>query len=142
MSNILVVDDDRSMREFLEILLTRDGYNVVLAESGEEGCRILDNQQFDLVITDIRMKDIDGIGVLKKAKQVDSDTMVVMISAFATAETAVDAMKEGAYDYIPKPFKVREFKRIVRDTLKSKKVKGTEKPDDSKKDKYHFGCLI
>ena len=142
MSNILVVDDDRSMREFLEILLTQDGYDVVLAESGEEGCQILDNQQFDLVITDIRMKDIDGIGVLKKAKQVDSDTMVVMISAFATAETAVDAMKEGAYDYIPKPFKVREFKRIVRDTLKSKKVKGTEKPDDSKKDKYHFGCLI
>ena len=112
--SILVVDDEKSMREFLEIMLTQEGYRVTLAESGETAGSILDKQNFDLVITDIRMKDMDGIGVLKKAKAVNPNAMVVLISAFATAETAVEAMKEGAYDYIPKPFKVKDFKRIVK----------------------------
>ncbi|MBW2032680.1 MAG: response regulator, partial [Deltaproteobacteria bacterium] len=116
------------MREFLEIMLTQEGYQVTLAENGERAGSILDKQNFDLVITDIRMKDIDGIGVLKKAKSVSPNTMVVLISAFATAETAVEAMKEGAYDYIPKPFKVREFKKIVKDALRSRK------PDELKED--------
>jgi two-component system response regulator PilR (NtrC family) len=87
------------------------------------------------------MKDVDGIGVLKKAKTVSPDAMVVLISAFATAETAVEAMKEGAYDYIPKPFKVREFKRIVRDAIRSRsQVDAGE--EDATKSRYHFGCLV
>ncbi len=142
MHSILVVDDDTSMREFLEILLTKEGYHVSLAENGEMGCEILEKQQFDLVITDIRMEDIDGIDVLKKAKQASPETMVVMISAFATAETAVEAMREGAYDYIPKPFKVREFKKIVEDTLKSKRPVPVGKEGDKEKDIFHFDCLI
>jgi len=121
-ANILVVDDDRSMREFLEILLTGEGYNVSLADSGESGCYALTSNSFDLVVTDIRMKGVNGLDVLRKAKEVNSDTMVVMISAFATADTAVEAMREGAYDYIPKPFKVREFKKIIKDTLGSRKI--------------------
>jgi len=141
MHSILVVDDENSMREFLEIMLTQEGYQVTLAENGEKACRFLDKDSFDLVITDIRMKDIDGIGVLKKAKSVDPDTLVVLISAFATAETAVEAMKEGAYDYIPKPFKVREFKKIVRDALQSKK-RAESGEEDSSKSRYHFGLLI
>ncbi|MFC1532350.1 sigma-54-dependent transcriptional regulator [Thermodesulfobacteriota bacterium] len=140
--NILVVDDDRSMREFLEILLIKEGYQVSLADSGEKGCEILNNHQFDLVITDIRMKGVNGIEVLKKAKQISPETMVVMISAFATADTAVEAMKEGAYDYIPKPFKVREFKKIVKDTLKSKKRAPVRKENDDGRHRYHFDCLI
>jgi two-component system response regulator PilR (NtrC family) len=140
--NILIVDDDRSMREFLEILLTKEGYQVSLADSGERACEILEDQPFDLVITDIRMKDVDGIGVLKKAKQVSPDTMVVMISAFATADTAVEAMKEGAYDYIPKPFKVKDFKRLVSDTLKSKKNSPAKKEKEVGAYCYHFDCLI
>lgn len=142
MQSILVVDDDISMREFLEILLTNEGYQVSIAESGEQGCQMLKDHQFDLVITDIRMKDVDGIDVLKKAKEVSPETMVVMISAFATAETAVEAMREGAYDYIPKPFKVKEFKKIVKDTLKSKKSTPISNGKDQEKDRYHFGCLI
>lgn len=142
MQTILVVDDDRSMREFLDILLSKEAYNVHLAASGEEACRILEQETFDLVITDIRMKDIDGIDVLKKAKQVSPETMVVMISAFANAETAVEAMKEGAYDYVPKPFKVREFKRVVRDTLKSKKPAPNLDGEEQGGLHYHFGCLI
>lgn len=139
---ILVVDDEMSMREFLEILLSREGYEVSLAESGEEACEILEKAPFDLVITDIRMRDIDGIEVLKKAKEVDPETMVVLISAFATAETAVEAMREGAYDYIPKPFKVEEFKNIIVDALKSKRASGGEEKTEDKKGHFHFGCLI
>jgi two-component system, NtrC family, response regulator PilR len=117
---ILVVDDEKSMREFLEILLTKEGYGVTVAENGTAACQILESTPFDMVITDIRMKDIDGIGVLRKAKSADPEAMVVLISAFATAETAVEAMKEGAYDYIPKPFKVNEIKRIVKESLDSR----------------------
>ena len=73
-NSILVVDDEKSMREFLDILLGQDGYLVTLAENGEVACDILDKNKFDLVITDIRMKDIDGIGVLKKAKSISPDT--------------------------------------------------------------------
>ena len=142
MQNILVVDDDRSMREFLEILLTKEGYNVFLADSGEAGCTILKDQEFDLVITDIRMKDINGIDVLKMAKQISPETMVVMISAFATAETAVEAMREGAYDYIPKPFKVGEFKKIVKDTLRAKRSAPAKKINGQGDYRYHFDFLI
>jgi two-component system response regulator PilR (NtrC family) len=140
--SILIVDDDRSMREFLEILLTKEGYEVFLADCGEKGCELLEQQQFDLVITDIRMKDINGIDVLKKAKHISPDTMVVMISAFATADTAVEAMKEGAYDYIPKPFKVRDFKRIVKETLKAKKKSPEKEEIDEGAYRYHFDYLI
>ncbi len=140
--SILVVDDERSMREFLDIMLSKEGYRVSLADNGEEACELLDKEEFDLLITDIRMKDVDGIGVLKKAKSVRPETVVVMISAFATADTAVEAMREGAYDYIPKPFKVEDFKRIVRDALAAKKPVFDEKREDSKEDSYHFGSFI
>ncbi|MFP3929123.1 MAG: sigma-54-dependent transcriptional regulator [Desulfobacteraceae bacterium] len=137
---ILVVDDEQSMREFLEILLTSEGYEVALASNGTEAFSRLDQDAFDLIISDIRMKDIDGIEVLKKAKGIAPDAVVVMISAFATAETAVQAMKEGAYDYIPKPFKVREFKKIVKEALQAKKT-GDHTLKHSQKG-LHFGCLI
>jgi two-component system response regulator PilR (NtrC family) len=119
MNSILVVDDENSMREFLEIMLTQEGYQVTLAENGEKACGILDKSRFDLVITDIRMKDVDGIGV----------------------QTAVEAMREGAYDYIPKPFKVREFKEIVKEALRSRKQAGSGE-EDRLKSRYHFDCLI
>ena len=140
--NILVVDEEKSMREFLEIMLTQEGYRVSLSENGEDACEILGTEEFDLIITDIRMRDIDGIGVLKKAKSVNPDTVVVLISAFATAGTAVEAMKEGAYDYIPKPFKVREFKKIVKQALAARRPADSEEVEDTSKSRYHFGCLI
>jgi len=141
MNSILVVDDELSMREFLEILLAKEGYTVSCVSNGEEACSILDREMFDLVITDIRMDAVDGLGVLRKAKEVDSETPVIIISAFATAETAVEAMRDGAYDYIPKPFEVGEFKKIVRDALHKKTVSRVEDEDHLEKG-YHFGCLI
>ena len=141
MNSILVVDDELSMREFLEILLAKEGYTVRCASNGEEACSILGRDTFDLIITDIRMDVVDGLGVLRKAKEVNSETPVIIISAFATAETAVEAMKDGAYDYIPKPFEVDEFKKIVRDALHKKTVSRVEDEDHLQKG-YHFGCLI
>jgi len=139
---ILVVDDERSMREFLDILLTKEGYQVSVAASGREACQVVEQNKYDVIITDIKMQDVNGIEVLKKAKTVSPESIVIMISAFATAETAVEAMREGAYDYIPKPFKVRDLKKIVRDALESKTPRTAENADDRSKVRFHFGCLI
>jgi two-component system response regulator PilR (NtrC family) len=140
MPSVLVVDDERSMREFLEILLNKEGYQVTLAANGKEAFGFLEKEKYDVLVTDIRMEDIDGIDVLKKAKALNPDTVVIMISAFATAETAVEAMKEGAYDYIPKPFKVRDFKRILKDALEARKPAASE--EEEGKSIFHFGCLV
>jgi len=140
--SILVVDDERSMREFLEILLSKEGYQVSLAATGEEACEMLEDRVFDILITDIKMKDVDGIDVLKKAKAVSPESIVIIISAFATAETAVEAMKEGAYDYIPKPFKVKEFKQIVKDALQSRRPASLEDSEIKTRSPYHFDCLV
>ncbi|MDD5205964.1 MAG: sigma-54 dependent transcriptional regulator, partial [Desulfobacterales bacterium] len=140
--SILVVDDERSMREFLEILLSREGYEVTLASSGENAFEILEQKKFDLVVTDIKMKDIDGLEVLKKTKELSPESIVVIISAFATAETAVQAMKEGAYDYIPKPFKVREFKIILKEALESRRPAPAEEKWEGSQSRLHFGCLV
>ena len=137
---ILIVDDELSMREFLEIMLTKEGYQVVTAESGERACDILDHEDFQLVVTDIRMDGMDGIGVLKKVKAINSDTPVVMISAFSSAENAVEAMREGAFDYVPKPFKVKDLKRVVKEALKSAMAPRQEETVSEKK--LHFGNLI
>jgi len=137
---ILIVDDEESMREFLEIMLVQEGYRVTVAHDGEQACHILDRESFDLIITDIRMRNINGIGVLKKAKDVDPGATVVLISAFASAETAVEAMKEGAYDYIPKPFKVLDFKRVIRDALGSRT--GPKEKGVGPKIDLHFGSLV
>ena len=139
--SILVVDDEESMCEFLDIMLSKEGYDVDLASSGEEAFSILDQKTFDLVITDIRMKDIDGIDVLKKTKSVNPETIVILISAFATADTAVQAMKEGAYDYVPKPFDLSDFQALVKNALKSKS-KAEVIEEDSRDNHYHFNRLI
>jgi len=113
MPRILVVDDDLSMREFLELMLTREGYEVSLAPSGQAALDMAGETPFDLVITDIRMKHIDGLEVLKQIKSMNPETVVILISAFATAETAVIAMNEGAFDFFPKPFQVEELKAVI-----------------------------
>ena len=141
MASILIVDDEFSMREFLEILLAKEGFEVNCAANGEEACGIIEKKKFDLVISDIRMDDVDGIDVLRKAKEVNPNTEVIIISAYATANTAVDAMEGGAYDFIPKPFNVDEFKTIIREALHKKTISGGEHEEQAIEG-YHFGCLI
>ncbi len=117
---ILVVDDEQSMREFLDIMLKKEGYKVSLASNGDEVLKYIDKDIFDLVLLDIRMPKMDGIAVLKKIKSASPETVVIMITAYASADTAIKAMKEGAYDYITKPFKVDEIKLIIKNALEKK----------------------
>ena len=143
MARILVVDDDLSMREFLELMLIGEGYDVQIAASGEEALQIAEKQEFDLVISDIRMKKVDGIGVLKGVKTINPDTVVILISAFATVENAVTAMKEGAYDFIPKPFKIGELKTVVGRALSHRTPEDERRVLHQKvKEGCHFGSLV
>jgi len=123
MSTILVVDDEPSMRDFLAIMLKKEGHDVVIAENGADALKAAQAEIFDLAITDVKMPGIDGIGVLKSLKEISPDTVVIMVTAFATAETAVEAMKLGAYDYILKPFKIDELKLIIHNSLEKRHLK-------------------
>src|SRR5512142_111352 len=113
MSKILVVDDEQSLRDFLAIMLKKEGHDVVTAENGTHALKAVQAEIFDLIISDVKMPGIDGIEVLKNVKEVSPETVVIMITAYATAETAVEAMKLGASDYIIKPFKVDELKMTI-----------------------------
>ena len=122
MAKILVVDDDQGMREFLEIMMTREGYQVVTAGDAGKALSRCRKETFDLIITDLKMPKMDGIGFLKEVKQLSPETMVILITAYASGETAVTAMKEGAYDYIEKDFAIEDLKRIVLNALAKKGV--------------------
>ena len=117
MNKILVVDDEKSMRDFLSIMLKKEGYEVTTAKSGGDAIKVIQAEIFDLVITDVKMPHGGGIEVLKTVKDVSPETIVIMITAFGTAESAVEAMKLGAYDYITKPFKVDEIKLVLKKAL-------------------------
>jgi len=140
---ILVADDEQSMREFLDIMLKKEGYKVSLASNGEEVVKLIDNDLFDLVLMDIRMPKLDGISALKKIKSTSPETVVIMITAYASADTAIKAMKEGAYDYITKPFKVEEIKLIINNALEKKNLqKENILLKQVVRDRYHFGNII
>lgn len=117
MARILVVDDELSMREFLKILLEKEGHEVSCAEDGEKAFSLFKSDSFDLLVADIKMPKMDGLELLKKVKDLRSQTTVVMITAYASPEDAITAMKAGAYDYLTKPFKVKEIKSILRNAL-------------------------
>lgn len=117
MEKILVVDDERSMRDVLSIMLKRAGYSVTEATDGEDAIAQLNKEIFDLVITDLKMPKAGGLEVLKAVKEASPDTVVLLITAFASTESAVEAMKRGAYDYLTKPFQVDEVQLIIRNAL-------------------------
>ncbi len=143
MFNILVVDDELSMREFLELMLSKEGYSVTGAESGYQANQLLEKQFFDLILLDIRLGDISGLDVLRKAKERHPKSIVIMISAYATAENAVEAMNDGAYDYLPKPFDNEELKGTIANALKLKTLKDEKKHIDSELKEYlHFGLIV
>lgn len=123
MEKILVVDDEKSMRDFLALVLKKEGYFVTVASDGEEAIEILQKDIFDLVITDVKMPSLSGIDVLKAVKETAGETLVIMITAFASTETAIEALKEGAYDYITKPFQIEEVKLIIRNALEKRRLR-------------------
>jgi len=142
-AQILVVDDELSMREVIEYMLRREGYSVICAENGQEALERLKKNRVDLMLCDIRLGDITGLEVLKYCKSKSPDTVVIMISAYASTENAVDAMNIGAYDFVPKPFDIDEIKGTIADAL-SRKTLDQEKKfvDEELRKNLHFGKII
>jgi two-component system response regulator PilR (NtrC family) len=143
MSSVLVVDDEKSLRELLTIMLEKDGYDVTCSENGEKAIKQIEEREFDLVITDFKMRQVNGINVLEAVKKEHPKTPVVMMTAYASAEIAVEAMKKGAYDYISKPFNVEDFQLIVKNAMEMKKLSDENRHLKSAlKDKYQYANII
>jgi two-component system response regulator PilR (NtrC family) len=123
MAKILILDDDKGMREFLEIMLTREGYDVTCAFDGEKALNLCRKAPFDLILTDLKMPKMDGIEFLKQVKDVCPEVLVILMTAYASGETAVSAMKEGAYDYIEKDFDIEDLTTLIREALNKKGIK-------------------
>jgi len=124
LKKILIVDDEQSMCDFLSILLENEGYSVMSSTSALTALKMIQQgESVDMVITDLKMPEMDGIELLGRIKAFDPNIQVLMITAYATTENAINAMKKGAYDYLTKPFKVDEIKIIVTKAFESLKLK-------------------
>jgi len=141
--HILVVDDEMSMRELLDYMLNKEGYQVTCAENGLNAVALLEKQPFDLLLCDIKLGDISGLDVLRASKKANQDTVVILISAFVSTETAVEAMNEGAYDYVPKPFEKDELLQTIAKALDLRTIEHEKEVlDDQLKEQLHFGLLV
>ncbi|PIE61909.1 MAG: Fis family transcriptional regulator [Desulfobacterales bacterium] len=141
--SILVVDDELSMREFLDMLLSQQGYKVTLAKNGKQALKKVQTKTYDLVLTDIRLGDITGLDVLRAVKKQGAATVVIIISAYSTTEIAVEAMNEGAYDFVPKPFDNKELKETIAKALELKTLEQEKAHRFSElKSNIHFGKII
>lgn len=144
MARILVVDDDKGIQDVLEIMLTRAGYQVATADDGAAALDVIRKKKFDLVITDLKMPRVDGIDLLKGIKETVPGTAVILLTAFASGETALAAMREGAHDYVEKNFDVDDLLAIVQDALDKKDIDRQEhsvalvEGDDAR----YFGSMI
>jgi DNA-binding NtrC family response regulator len=119
---LLVADDDQVARELLAEALGREGFRVRLAAGGEECLRLAAAEPFDMALVDLRMPDLDGLGVLKQLATIQPDLPVVILTAFATIETAIEAVGAGASDYLSKPFRLEEIRIVVRRTLDARRL--------------------
>jgi DNA-binding NtrC family response regulator len=123
MARILVIDNEKIALRNLEYILKKEGYEVTATMSGTNALRLLQEEEFDLVLTDLKMEKVDGMEILENCKRLHPDTEVIMITAYATIPSAVETMKKGAYDYIAKPFKLDEIRRIVREALEKVRLR-------------------
>ncbi len=121
-AKILVIDDEESMCNFMEIMLGKEGYAVDTANSGPEGLELLRGGKYDLIIADLNMPEMSGIDVLREVRSVNRDQDMIVMTAYASVDSAIEAMKQGAVDYVTKPFKVDEIKIAIEKTLSRKKL--------------------
>jgi two-component system, NtrC family, response regulator HydG len=122
-NRILLVEDNESLRAGIRVALEEAGWTVEEASSGDEAARKLESESFQVVVTDIRLGDLTGVDVLKRAKEVNSETEVVLMTAYGTVETAVQALRLGAFDYIQKPFDIEQLIHRVRTALRMERLK-------------------
>src|ERR687893_2395269 len=123
MSKLLIVDDEQGMRQLLSIVFGREGHSVRVAENGRRALELLRQEPADLIVSDVKMPDMNGIELLRRVREFLPDVSVVMMTAFATVETAREAFKLGADDFIQKPFDVDELKLIVEKALELRQLK-------------------
>ena len=121
---ILVVDDEQSMLEFLEYVLKKEGYDVISVQESPKALELLSEKPgFDLVISDLRMPDLDGLGLLKVSREIDPDVPFIFMTAYASSDTAIEALKLGAFDYITKPFQVEELTNLIKNALLARNLR-------------------
>jgi DNA-binding NtrC family response regulator len=120
---ILVIDDEKIALKNLEHVMKKEGYGVTATQSGQNALKLLDEQQFDVVLTDLRMEKVDGIQILRKCRELYPDSEVIMITGYATLQSAVDTMKQGAFYYIAKPFKLDEVRKVVKEASEKVRLK-------------------
>jgi len=122
-SRILIVDDEQIALRNLEHIMKKEGYEVTSTQSGTNALKLMEEQQFDLVITDLKMEKVDGNQILRRSKELSPDTEVIMITGYASLQSAILAIKKGAYDYITKPFKLDEVRKVVKEALEKVMLK-------------------
>ncbi len=143
MPEILLVDDEKSVRTTLSMFLKKAGYTIEESSNGNDTIEKINQKFYDLIITDLKMKPVDGMEVLKNAKEVNPMTEVIVMTAFGTVESGVEAMKLGAYDYILKPFNKDEFLILVSKALEHKQLLAeVEKLQEGLKEKYKFENIV
>lgn len=122
-AKILIIDDEKIALRNLEHVMKKEGYTVVSTQSGQNALKLLEEGSFDVVLTDLRMEKVDGMQILKRCHELYPDTEVIMITGFATLETAVETMKHGAFYYISKPFKLDEVRKVVKEAVEKVRLK-------------------
>lgn len=122
-SKVLIVDDEHYMAESLRTLLTHQGYNATTAESGGEAKRLFDKERFDVVLLDVSLSDMNGQEVMDYVKARAPETVVIFLTGYASVDSAVKALKSGAYDYLRKPFECDELYQTIRNALNQKQLK-------------------
>ncbi|MBN1864124.1 MAG: sigma-54-dependent Fis family transcriptional regulator [Victivallales bacterium] len=143
MAKILIVDDELSIVEVLKALLERNGHVISTSSDGKDALRKLKEQVFDLLITDIRLPEIDGISLLRRARELQSHLAVIVITAYAKVDNAVEAMKNGAFDYVTKPFKFDELLLTVQRALSYEEALAeNEVLRSTLKTGFHFDCIV
>jgi two-component system response regulator PilR (NtrC family) len=143
MARILIADDDPTILSLLNKILLSKGYDVQLAEHGGVAEKLLQSEKFDLLISDIKMAPVDGMQLLRNTRKMRPSIGVIMLTAYATVSTAVEAMKEGAFDYIPKPFKIDELLETVKRALEYQHLLSEQITGDSHIEaKKYFGNIV
>lgn len=143
MSRVLIIEDEDGLREMLVFFFEKAGFYVNETSNGKDGIDLLKKNQYDIIITDLRLGDIDGLNVITLAKQISPKTEIILITAYGTIETAVSAIKKGAYDFITKPFEIDQLVLIVERALEKKKlVEKIETYLKELKDTFKFEDII
>lgn len=126
-ADLLVVDDELSMREFLEILLTEEGYGVKTAATGEHAFELFKKHAFDAVLTDVKMSGMSGLELIRRIRSIDPDAPIIAITAYSSVEDAIRAVREGAYDYLSKPFQADDLREVIRNALEARRIKNSDR---------------